>query len=230
MSAQNRALARRWFEEAWNQRSMATIDELLSPECIGHMESGEVPGIEPFKQLQGEFLAAFPDLKVEVEDIVSDGDDVVVRWRAIGTHTGDGLGLDPTDQPISIRGMTWQHFQDGKMVEGWDSWNQEGLLSRLREGPEEPRKFRFERKARLADRLRDLRRDLFGDHGGPRMARLLGLPARTWYNYETGVTVPAEVLLDLIDQTGVRPAWLLKGEEPCFEGRKRPEFPDPDPE
>jgi hypothetical protein len=53
---------------------------------------------------------------------------------------------------------------------------------------------------------------LFGEHGGPELARRLNLPARTWYNYETGVTVPAEVLLGFIDQTGANPLWLLSGE------------------
>ena len=67
-------------------------------------------------------------------------------------------------------------------------------------------------KAQIASRLREIRQELFGEHGGPELARRLNLPARTWYNYETGVTVPAEVLLAFIDQTGANPAWLLTGE------------------
>jgi hypothetical protein len=58
--------------------------------------------------------------------------------------------------------------------------------------------------------------ELFGEHGGPELARKLDLPARTWYNYETGVTVPAEVLLGFIDQTGTNPLWLLTGEGPKY--------------
>jgi hypothetical protein len=60
--------------------------------------------------------------------------------------------------------------------------------------------------------LREVRQEIFGDHGGPELARRLNLPARTWYNYETGVTVPAEVLLGFIEQTGANPIWLLTGE------------------
>lgn len=73
-------------------------------------------------------------------------------------------------------------------------------------------KVRINVKASLSRRLRDVRQELFGEHGGPELARRLGLPARTWYNYETGVTVPAEVLLAFIDQTGANPAWLLSGD------------------
>jgi hypothetical protein len=71
-------------------------------------------------------------------------------------------------------------------------------------------------KASISRRLREVRQELFGEHGGPELARRLNLPARTWYNYETGVTVPAEVLLSFIDQTGANPVWLLSGEGDRF--------------
>ena len=71
-------------------------------------------------------------------------------------------------------------------------------------------------KAQVSGRLREIRQELFGDHGGPDLARRLNLPARTWYNYETGVTVPAEVLLGFIDQTGANPRWILTGEGAKF--------------
>ncbi len=71
-------------------------------------------------------------------------------------------------------------------------------------------------KAQISSRLREIRQELFGEHGGPELARRLNLPARTWYNYETGVTVPAEVLLTFIDQTGTNPLWLLTGQGPKY--------------
>jgi hypothetical protein len=77
-------------------------------------------------------------------------------------------------------------------------------------------KIRVNVKASLSRRLREVRQEQFGDHGGPELARRLNLPARTWYNYETGVTVPAEVMLSFIDQTGANPLWLLSGEGPKY--------------
>jgi SOS-response transcriptional repressor LexA len=77
-------------------------------------------------------------------------------------------------------------------------------------------KVRVNVKASLSRRLREVRQELFGEHGGPELARRLNLPARTWYNYETGVTVPAEVLLGFIEQTGVNPTWLLNGDGPRY--------------
>jgi hypothetical protein len=77
-------------------------------------------------------------------------------------------------------------------------------------------KVRVNVKASLSRRLREIRQEIFGDHGGPELARRLNLPARTWYNYETGVTVPAEVLLSFIEQTGANPAYLISGEGPKY--------------
>jgi transcriptional regulator with XRE-family HTH domain len=80
-------------------------------------------------------------------------------------------------------------------------------------------------KPALPERLAALRSELFGERGGPEMARRLGVPVRTWYNYEHGVTIPADVLLNIIELTSVEPAWLLKGEGPKFRRArsKRPE-------
>src|SRR5437660_9241534 len=84
-----------------------------------------------------------------------------------------------------------------------------GIMARRKTLPDSV-KAKFE----LADRLRQLRSEMFGERGGPELARRLGLPARTWYNYEAGVTVPAEVLLRFIELTGVNTRWLANGEGP----------------
>ena len=132
MTSTNADRSKRWFEEVWNQRRTTTIDEMLTPESVGHMESREVVGIDAFKSLHAEFLTAFPDLRVTIEAILADEDDVVIRWRASGRHSGDGLGVKATQQSVSFRGMTWHHYRDGKLIEGWDSWNEMALLEQLR--------------------------------------------------------------------------------------------------
>jgi hypothetical protein len=75
-------------------------------------------------------------------------------------------------------------------------------------------------KAQLAQRLHTLRVERFGERGGPDLARRIGVHQRSWYNYEIGVTVPAEVLLRFLQLTGAEPRWLLDGEGPKYrEGR-----------
>jgi len=79
-------------------------------------------------------------------------------------------------------------------------------------------------KYSLAERLSRLRAELFGDRGGPELARRLGIPVRTWYNYEAGVTVPAEVVLKIIELTSVEPMWLLHGKGPKFRPKPIEDF------
>jgi steroid delta-isomerase-like uncharacterized protein len=133
MGNPNAELARRWFEEVWNQRRVATIDELLTEESVAHTESGDVSGVEAFKRMHAEFLRAFPDLRLEVEAVLADGDEVVVRWSATGCHSGDGFGMKATQEVVTFRGITRHRYRGGKLVGGWDSWNHAALVQRLRD-------------------------------------------------------------------------------------------------
>jgi len=91
-------------------------------------------------------------------------------------------------------------------------------MARRRNPPESVRA-----KWQLADRLRTIRTELFGERGLAELARQINVPIRTWYSYETGVTVPAEVLLKFVELTLVEPVWLLHGQGPKYQ------TPLPDP-
>ena len=132
MPTDNEAIARRWFEEVWNARRDECVDELMLPESVGHMEGGDVRGPADFKAARQGLLTAFPDVKVTVEDTVGDGENVVVRWAASATHKGEALGLKPTNMPVRFRGMTWLVIRKGRIVEGWDAWNQGKLMEEMR--------------------------------------------------------------------------------------------------
>jgi transcriptional regulator with XRE-family HTH domain len=79
---------------------------------------------------------------------------------------------------------------------------------------QQTRSDRASSKAAIAGRLRLIRSEFFGEHAGPELAGRLGLPFRTWLNYENGVTIPGEVLLQFLEITGVEPRWLLRGAGP----------------
>lgn len=133
MSLENVALARRWFEEVWNQRRADLVEVLNTPDSVGHLEGGDVVTPKQFRDhVHGAFLAIFPDLEITIEDTVSEGENVVVRWRASGTHQGDGFGLKATNHRVSFRGMTWMRCRNGRIAEAWDCWNQGALFERLR--------------------------------------------------------------------------------------------------
>ena len=136
MSETNRDLARRWFEQVWNQRNAATIDELLHDEAVGYMEGPIVTrGRDDFKRVRAQLLDAFPDIHLHVEDIAADGDHTIVRWRAHGTHQGPALGFAASHRTADFRGLTWLRWKDGQIVEGWDAWDIGGLMQKLAQPP-----------------------------------------------------------------------------------------------
>lgn len=126
-----REVGRRWFEEVWNGRRDQGVDELMAPDADGHIQGGELRGPAGFRQMQSGFLNALPDLKIEIEDILAEGNRTAIRWRARGTHTGDGLGFPPSERTIDVRGTTWLVVEKGQVIEGWDTWDLTAMLASL---------------------------------------------------------------------------------------------------
>ena len=125
---------RRWFQEVWNEGRTETVHDLLSPDAVVMGQRGaeaEIRGPEEFVKFVREIRGAFPDIKVTVEDVFAADDKVVLRWSGVMTHTGDALGLPPTNRTVRSRGITIARFADGKIVEGWDNWDQLGMLEQI---------------------------------------------------------------------------------------------------
>ena len=83
MSAENKALLRRWFAEVWNQGRPETIDALLAPGAVVHGSTGDLHGRDAFKAFQAAYRNAFPDVRVDLEEIVAEGNMVAGRWRVL---------------------------------------------------------------------------------------------------------------------------------------------------
>lgn len=117
----------RWFEEVWNNQNESAIDEMLAEDAVvnglNDHEGNPVRGPEGFKLLHRAFLAAYPDLKITVEDTVIEGDKLAARCTVRATHTGEGLGVLPSDQPVEFTGMTIVKLKDGKIVEAWNEFD-----------------------------------------------------------------------------------------------------------
>jgi len=128
---ENEALVRRWFRDVWKAGGETTVDELLAPNIEGFLEGGDIHTLAEFQESRRQLLDAFPDLDVEVEDVVEQGNRAVIRWRCRATHKGAGLGIPATFKPVAFRGMTWVEIQNGQIVRGWDSWNQGALVQSL---------------------------------------------------------------------------------------------------
>jgi predicted ester cyclase len=123
------ALMRLWFEEVWNQRRSDRVADLLAPNGVIHAtdeEGGDTHGPEAFIAFQARMLAAFPDIRFSLHEVVADDRVAAARWTATLTHTGEGMG-EPTGQPVTLTGMSMIRVENGMGVEGWNEWDRLGL-------------------------------------------------------------------------------------------------------
>lgn len=128
-------LARDWIETVWNQKNPGAIKERMAPFVTGVTEAAPITGPDQFRTVLYEPLVqAFPDLHIAIDGIVAEGSEAVVRWTGTGTHSGPFAHLEASGKRVKFSGMTWLRFEDGKIVEGGDSFNLHGLVGLLAGG------------------------------------------------------------------------------------------------
>ncbi len=131
---ENVELMRRWFKEVWNEGRTQTIYDLFAPDgiAIGEHEDGKpLRGPADFVPFVKRIRGAFPDTHIVIEDAFGAGDKVVVRWTATMTHSGDHLGMPASGKPVRITGTTIARVRDNQIIEGWDNWDQAGMLKQI---------------------------------------------------------------------------------------------------
>ena len=135
MSAEeNKAVLRREVEELYNHSGdLDVVEEIFSPDYVSYEPtSGETRGIEGARQFAATFREAFPDLQCTIEDMVAEGDKVVVRFRARGTHQGETETFGPaTGEQMEITGITIKRVSEGKIVEAWTNFDAMGMMQQL---------------------------------------------------------------------------------------------------
>jgi steroid delta-isomerase-like uncharacterized protein len=116
----NMAKSRRFMEEAFNKGNMKAVDEFMSANFVEHDPfPGQGPGLQGFKQGLTAFRQAFPDLHVGIDDMIADGEKVVIRSTMKGTHKGTFMNMPPTGKQISVEGIDIVRISGGKAVEHW---------------------------------------------------------------------------------------------------------------
>lgn len=130
-AAENKAVVRRWFE-AINAGNLPLVDELVSPTYVNRgVPPGQPNDLAAFKQTLTMFRAAFPDLQVTVEDLIAEGDQVVVKCTLRGTQQGEFQGLPPSGRPFRVNGLIRYRIVDGKIAEDEPAIDQLGMLQQL---------------------------------------------------------------------------------------------------
>ncbi len=126
---ENRATAVR-FMEAWDEKNVAVLDEMLAPSYIWHAPPMTLDAAG-YKMYVSGVLAGFPDLDFTLLQVVAEGDRVGLYWTATGTHQGDFMGIPPTGRQITITGIDIHRLADGKVVETWEIYDGLGMLIQL---------------------------------------------------------------------------------------------------
>ncbi|MFN8456057.1 MAG: ester cyclase [Anaerolineae bacterium] len=132
MSTENKAISRRFFE-LFSQGDIETIgQELLSPKIAVHFPGMPGPlNLESYRQVGLMFRSAFPDIQDMVEDQIADGDKVVTRTTARGTHQGELMGIPATGRQITVTAIAIDRIADNRIVERWLNFDQLGMLQQL---------------------------------------------------------------------------------------------------
>jgi len=132
MSEQNKAVVRRMFDEYWTGKNRALADEFFAPTATLHTPDGVFTGVDGALGLLQAYETGFPDFRCAIEDLVAEGDKVVVRWTFTGTHQGSIAGIPPTGRQVSVpNGIVIHRLAGGKVVEAHFTWNKYALLEQL---------------------------------------------------------------------------------------------------
>jgi steroid delta-isomerase-like uncharacterized protein len=133
MSDANKALAREFYEQVWNEHRADAAATYYAADYADHNTSvpNQPAGVDGAYAVFSTFLAAFPDVHFTLDLQLVEGDLVTTRWTANGTNSGSLMGMPPTRRPISVTGIDIFRVRGGKIVERWGSFDLAGMMQQL---------------------------------------------------------------------------------------------------
>ena len=126
---QNKRLVRRHYEEVLSQKRLDIIEEIYA-DSIQIGDEASMPRAQ-FRAMAGMMMMIFPDIQVTVKDQMAEGDKVVSRWTATGTHQGNFLGVPPTGKKVTLKAIHIHQIQDGRICALWEEIDLLGLQQQL---------------------------------------------------------------------------------------------------
>jgi predicted ester cyclase len=134
--------SRRLLEEGFNEGKFDLIDQWVAPDAVNHdpglpASLSALRGPDLLRRTVEMYRAAFPDVRMVVDEAIDGGDKVALRWHAEGTQQGELQGLSPTGARVSVTGISIDHWRDGKIAESWTEWDNLGLARQLGAAPPE---------------------------------------------------------------------------------------------
>ena len=134
----NKKIIQRLYKEILEDWNMPLADELVADQFTSHdWPKGSPSGPEAFRNYYSNVIrSVLPDARYEVDDMIAEGDKVVVRWRLLGTHKGNFLDISPTGRWVTLKGIAIYRLEDSKVTERWVVTDLHGLLQKLKESPQ----------------------------------------------------------------------------------------------
>jgi steroid delta-isomerase-like uncharacterized protein len=130
----NKTVSRRFLEEVWNKGNLAALNEIIAKDHV-NSGPGTLPGLptgpEGSKQLVTVYRNAFPDVHFTIDEQIAEGDKVVTRWTAQGTHKGELVGIPATGKSSTVTGINVDRVVNGKIAESWGIFDQFGMMQQL---------------------------------------------------------------------------------------------------
>ena len=134
MSEENKAIVRRYIEEALGNGKLSVIEDIFAVDVMSHTPNGNMEGIEGISEPVTMRRNAFPDLTVTIDDQIAEGDKVVTRLTFSGTHRGDYRGMAATGRKATWNQIAIARIENGKIVESWRIPDRLGLRQQLSAG------------------------------------------------------------------------------------------------
>lgn len=132
MSEQNKAIVRRLIEDHWNGKNMALASEFFAPTVSLQTPDGRLTGLEGASFLLQAYATAFPDFRIAIDDVVAEGNAVVVRWTFSGTNRGALADIPATGKQVSVPNVIGIfRLAAGKIQEGHFAWDRYELRQQL---------------------------------------------------------------------------------------------------
>lgn len=129
----NKDIVIQYSKALWEARDTSAIDIFFDPQAKIHSPLSTVKGNETMKEIVEKWLLAFPDLTVMWDDFIAEGDKVVCRWRACGTHLGGFFDTKPTHKEVAFSGVMTYRLDNNKIIEYWSLVDMHCLLRQLEE-------------------------------------------------------------------------------------------------
>ena len=130
MENENKALIRRYLEECIGKGDISLMDDLLTPNYAMHMNTLEFD-LQGYKNYQPSVLGAFPDGRFVTEDMLAEGNRVVLRYTFYGTHRGEFMGLPATGKQVRVGGILISRIVDGRIAEEWEVFDAATMFRQL---------------------------------------------------------------------------------------------------